>query len=134
MALHIELSLDVQAYGDTVKSNRSFGFNFDDKVINDLEQESSARIKLAASASDVAVNFQGVTSGKLVVLKSEKAFGIKINGVANPVIELAPKTNTQNSTVTPAFLAMLADAVTELHLSNPDTSEETEIDVAVAGV
>jgi len=134
MALHVELEADIHGYADTAKENCSFGFSFSGKTLNTLTKEASARLNLAAAAADVAYGFQSVTTGKLILIKAEAAVNVKINGIGNPAISLAPQTNSSTNVVTPAFLAIMGDGITSLHFTNPNASDAVDVDVAVAGV
>ena len=132
MALHIEFSTDVKVYGNTVKDKLKGSLVVDSKVIDVLTLESSARVSLAASATDVAFNMQGITSGKLILLESDKEFSFKLNGSAD-AITLKPRTRTSDNTTTPACALLMTDSITSLTLTNPDTGSAIEVDVTVAG-
>jgi len=133
MALHTELDVTIGVYADSTKGTQKFGLSLDSKILNNLVLEASARMKLVASASDEVVSLQSVTNGQLILLKCESEFTVKINGAGNPAITLKPLTNSETSVKTPAFLAMLADGITSLHLGNPSSSEPIEVDVGIAG-
>ena len=133
MSLYSELTLNIAVYSDTAKQNCRHGAFFEDKVLdNTLTVSSGARVALAASASDQEVDLQSVANGQLIVLKSDSEFSVKFNGTGNAAITLKPQTSSE-SVDTPAFLAMLADGVTSIHLTNPAASA-IEVDVGVAGI
>lgn len=132
MALHTELNLDIKTYGTSVKENCNFSFKLDGKVLDVFDQESSGRVKLAAAASDVEFDFQQVTDGQLILLKSDDEFTVKINGIGNPALTVMPRTNSETTVETPGILALMGDSITSLHLANPGASD-IYVDVAVAG-
>jgi hypothetical protein len=131
MALHIEFDTDIKVYGDTAKTKLKGSLVVDSKVMNAMTVESSTRISLAGSATDSAVNFQGITNGKLILLESESAFSFKLNGAAAG-ISLKPRTNTADSTTVPACAMLMTDAITSLSLTNPSSSA-IEVDVTICG-
>jgi hypothetical protein len=133
MSLLTQLSLNIAVYGDTAKENNRFSAKISDRTLDQFSLESSHRVNLAIAASDVAVGFQSVANGQLIVLKSDKAFTVKINGTSNPAITLKPRTNGVDNVVTPAFLIMLSDAITSLHLGNPG-AEAIQVDTGIAGI
>ena len=132
MALHVEFSTDIRVYGDTVKDKLKGSLVVDDKVMNVLTLESSARVSLAAAAADVAFNMQGITSGKLVLLESDSDFSFKLNG-SSDAIALKARTNSDDSTKVPACAMLMSDAITSLTLTNPDAGSAIEVDVTIAG-
>ena len=133
MALHTEISVNAQVFHDSTKNSPSFGLKFSDKVLDTLVLESSTRKALAASADNQEVDLQGIGDGKLIALHSTSSFWVKFNGTGNAAITLAPQTNSSTSAVTPAFLIMLADGITSVHLGNPSSSAAIEVDVGIAG-
>ena len=133
MSLHTELTVDISVYGETTKATCKFNQDFSDFILDTLVKESSARIALAAQASDIAFGMNGITNGQLILLKSDDEFTVKINGTGETALTLKPQTNSSTSIVTPAFLAMLADGITSLHFANPSTTAAIEIDVGIAG-
>jgi len=133
MALYSELTLDIAVYAGTSKASCRFSTKFEDKTLDTtLVLSSGARVSLAASAADQAVDFQSVANGQLVVLKSDSEFSVKLNGSAD-AITLKPQTNG-SQVETPAFLAMLADGITAMTLSNPSATDAIEVDIGIAGV
>jgi len=134
MSLYTEITILAQIYGDSAKENRLDELNIPKHVVDTLELESGGRLSLAASASDIEFEFQSVTNGQLLVLKSASEFTVKINGIGNPALTLMPQTNTEDNTVTPAFLVLLGSGITSLHFGNPSISDAITIDVAIAGV
>ncbi len=134
MALHTELAVDIHVYGEATKENCKFSLDFTDKVLDGLLAEASARVALAALASDIAFEFQSVVTGQLLLLKSDLEFTVKINGIGNPAYTVKPHTNSETAVVTPGFLALLGDDITELHFANPSSSEAIYVDVGVAGI
>jgi hypothetical protein len=132
MALHVEFSTDIKVYGNTLKDKLKGSLVIADKVMNVLTLESSARVSLAASATDVAYNMQGIASGKLVLLESDKPFSFKLNGAAVG-LALKPQANSSDGTSIPACAMLMTDAITSLSLTNPDTGSAIEVDVTVCG-
>lgn len=133
MALYAEFNTDIRVYGESTKENLKGSLVVKDKILNTLTVESSGRVSLAASASDIAFNFQGITSGKLVMLSSVKTFSFKLNGIGNPAITLKPRTYLTTNVDIPACAMLMSDAITSIHLTNPDTAAVTEVDVTVCG-
>lgn len=134
MSLYVEVGTDIQVYEDSTKDNCKFGLKIVDKVLSTpLVYEASSRVKLAAGASNIAVNFQSVADAKLIVMKSASAFTVKFNANTNPALTLTPQIETSTSVTTPAFLAMLGSGVTSLFLTNPSATAVIEVDIGIAG-
>jgi len=131
MALYVEFNTGVRVYGDTSKTKIKGSLVVEDKVIDVLTWESSARVSLAALATDIAFNMQGGTNAKLLLLESVKEFSFKLN--AGAAITLKPRTNAADQSVVPACAMLMTDAITSLSFTNPDTSSAIEVDVSICG-
>lgn len=133
MAMFPEIALSIAVYSDSSKISVRFKEVLENSSPNSFTAAASDRINLPVGASDVAVSFQSVANGQLLILRSDKSFQVKINGTGNPAITLTPRTNSTTSVVTPAFLAVMANGITSLHLTNPGT-EAVVVDFGLAGV
>lgn len=135
MTLYAEVGTTIRVYESSAKQNCKSSLYIGDQAIDaatDLIYETSSRIKLVGGAANVAVNFQSVTDGRLITLKSNDEFKVRVNDVAGTLITLTPRTST-GSVVTPAFLALLGRGITSLYLTNPSATAVIEVDVGIAG-
>lgn len=137
MSLYSEIDLTLNVWTDTTKATRCLGLKLDTQFLDagvplatgvlptpsnqGLDVEASGIIKVPPATTDQAFAMQSVVRGQLVVLRCASPFSFKLNSSGNAAITLAPQQNSQGLWV-PAFLAMLADNITALYLTNPTPS------------
>jgi len=125
--------LNVAIYGDTAKESNRFSLKVSDRTLDQFTLEASARVQLAAGASDIAMCVGSLTSGQLLCLKSERAFTVKLNGIGTTAIKVTPRTNSTDGVVVPAIFVLMTDTITSVHLGNSG-SEAITVDYGLAGV
>jgi hypothetical protein len=90
---------------------------------------------LAISASDIALDFNSVVTGKIIIIMTSATAGIsvKLNGSGNTAYTIKPRTRVADSSVVPGFLMLHGDSITSIHLTNLSASAIAEVDFSVLG-
>lgn len=118
-----------------------------DKILDDTlaTEVAQGRIVLAASVTDQAFGFNGITNARWVVVAvSAGVVHVKLNGIGSPAIALTPlpavsatPISEYQRTAQPGLLVIgpipASTPITSIHLTNPSSTVTATAFVAVVG-
>lgn len=120
MPLYVNVSTSVLVADDSDSTNAKLNTNDSFTDSTTYTEVTSNRIVIADGASDEALSFVGVSSGKLFYFKSDQAVSIKLNGSSSAL------------SITANQPALLPATVTACTVSN-SSGTAANVDYGVAG-
>lgn len=94
-----------------------------------LDDGGTWRRRIAASATDVLIDLNGLTTCRLLTIKTTQTISYKINSTGNTATKIRPL----GTGATEGVLFMTTDDVTAVYLSNAGTID-AEVTITIAGI
>lgn len=140
MRTFAQLSLEVTKDLDQRQSLVEQSITFDDSDVTTSSEFTSQFIELAASATDVAFAFGGVSSASTVMIVADQEVTVKFNGTGNAAIPVRPVPAVPSGAILSQFqkfdqpgVVLWRGKVASIHLGNPSSTTVAKVFVAITG-